>query len=427
MPVSVRCPPRPLLPDCSSSSASSGSLLPVLPGLLLVLAGIAVWAVPRGDAVGWTVLGIAAADHRGRQCGQVRAARAASARRGGARPALMTLGAVLGIVGFFVDPGRGGCSSGSCSACTWRELQRLGSYCALAGPSTKHALAAVGWSIVIELFNRAARRGRVGRCALSSSSCLTRGGVRDQGGCAGRRGRMGARSVPGRRGCRRGWSSSRSSTRATRWDGLTETGARRSPSTSPIPSGPGRLGGPRPRWPWSSARAVSTSGSTGPRVARRRPGHVLVAPELRRRRRAHHAVRPEAARFFDSVEVIELHHAGKVDAPSGTAARTARLIRPRGPRPAPPAARRHDDGPRRPGRRRRRHPGARGAAARPGRAPGGAARHAGGDPDDPARLDGPSSFMPGVLLAIARSVSARADGRPGTAARAVKIFWAAGA
>jgi 4-hydroxy-tetrahydrodipicolinate reductase len=34
----------------------------------------------------------------------------------------------------------------------------------------------------------------------------------------------------------------------------------------------------------------------------------------------------EAARFFDSAEVIELHHAGKADAPSGTALRTAALI-----------------------------------------------------------------------------------------------------
>jgi 4-hydroxy-tetrahydrodipicolinate reductase len=33
-----------------------------------------------------------------------------------------------------------------------------------------------------------------------------------------------------------------------------------------------------------------------------------------------------AARFYDSAEVIELHHAGKIDAPSGTAARTASLI-----------------------------------------------------------------------------------------------------
>lgn len=35
----------------------------------------------------------------------------------------------------------------------------------------------------------------------------------------------------------------------------------------------------------------------------------------------------QAARFFDSVEIIELHHAGKVDAPSGTAARTAAMIK----------------------------------------------------------------------------------------------------
>jgi 4-hydroxy-tetrahydrodipicolinate reductase len=34
----------------------------------------------------------------------------------------------------------------------------------------------------------------------------------------------------------------------------------------------------------------------------------------------------EAARFFESVEVIELHHPNKADAPSGTAVRTARLI-----------------------------------------------------------------------------------------------------
>jgi 4-hydroxy-tetrahydrodipicolinate reductase len=33
-----------------------------------------------------------------------------------------------------------------------------------------------------------------------------------------------------------------------------------------------------------------------------------------------------AARFFESVEIIELHHPKKVDAPSGTAARTASLV-----------------------------------------------------------------------------------------------------
>jgi 4-hydroxy-tetrahydrodipicolinate reductase len=34
----------------------------------------------------------------------------------------------------------------------------------------------------------------------------------------------------------------------------------------------------------------------------------------------------QAARFFESVEVVELHHARKIDAPSGTASRTAELI-----------------------------------------------------------------------------------------------------
>jgi 4-hydroxy-tetrahydrodipicolinate reductase len=34
----------------------------------------------------------------------------------------------------------------------------------------------------------------------------------------------------------------------------------------------------------------------------------------------------DAARFYESVEIVELHHPAKVDAPSGTAARTARLV-----------------------------------------------------------------------------------------------------
>ncbi|HEX2323551.1 MAG TPA: 4-hydroxy-tetrahydrodipicolinate reductase [Streptosporangiaceae bacterium] len=34
----------------------------------------------------------------------------------------------------------------------------------------------------------------------------------------------------------------------------------------------------------------------------------------------------QAARFFESAEIIELHHAGKIDAPSGTSARTAAMV-----------------------------------------------------------------------------------------------------
>jgi 4-hydroxy-tetrahydrodipicolinate reductase len=34
-----------------------------------------------------------------------------------------------------------------------------------------------------------------------------------------------------------------------------------------------------------------------------------------------------AARFMDAAEIIEMHHSGKVDAPSGTAVQTAQSIR----------------------------------------------------------------------------------------------------
>ena len=49
----------------------------------------------------------------------------------------------------------------------------------------------------------------------------------------------------------------------------------------------------------------------------------------------------QAARFFESAEIIELHHANKMDAPSGTALRTAGLIgeaRTKGGLGAPPDA-----------------------------------------------------------------------------------------
>jgi 4-hydroxy-tetrahydrodipicolinate reductase len=44
----------------------------------------------------------------------------------------------------------------------------------------------------------------------------------------------------------------------------------------------------------------------------------------------------KAAKFMASAEIIELHHEGKLDAPSGTAARTAALMAEASGRPAPP-------------------------------------------------------------------------------------------
>jgi 4-hydroxy-tetrahydrodipicolinate reductase len=118
----------------------------------------------------------------------------------------------------------------------------------------------------------------------------------------------------------------------------------------------------------------------------------------------------EAARFFPSVEIVELHHPHKVDAPSGTAARTARLVaaarRSAGVPEAPDATRESDS-----------LPGARGADVE-------------GIPVHAVRLTGlvahqevlmgasgetltlrhdsydRASFMPGVLLAV-REIGSR--------------------
>ncbi|WP_380168625.1 4-hydroxy-tetrahydrodipicolinate reductase [Jannaschia sp. R86511] len=109
-----------------------------------------------------------------------------------------------------------------------------------------------------------------------------------------------------------------------------------------------------------------------------------------------------AARFFESVEVVELHHPDKVDAPSGTAVRTARRIaearRAAGVHPAPDATTSS-------------LPGARGADV--DGVPVHAVRLRGLVAHQEVLLGGPgehvtlrhdsldrSSFMPGVLLAV---------------------------
>ena len=53
---------------------------------------------------------------------------------------------------------------------------------------------------------------------------------------------------------------------------------------------------------------------------------VLIAPNFAIGAVLMMAFAAQAARFYESVEIIELHHPNKVDAPSGTAARTASLI-----------------------------------------------------------------------------------------------------
>jgi 4-hydroxy-tetrahydrodipicolinate reductase len=78
---------------------------------------------------------------------------------------------------------------------------------------------------------------------------------------------------------------------------------------------------------------VGTSGFGDDRVATVREwlaaspaARVLIAPNFSVGAVLMMAFAQQAARFFESAEIIELHHAAKIDAPSGTAARTAALI-----------------------------------------------------------------------------------------------------
>ncbi|MGY4721108.1 4-hydroxy-tetrahydrodipicolinate reductase [Naumannella cuiyingiana] len=110
----------------------------------------------------------------------------------------------------------------------------------------------------------------------------------------------------------------------------------------------------------------------------------------------------QAARFYESVEVIELHHPDKADAPSGTAISTARRIaaaRAEAGVPAPPDATVHE------------LPGARGADVDGVRVHGvrlrGLVAHEEvlfGDPGETLTLRHDSfdrsSFMPGVIAAV---------------------------
>jgi 4-hydroxy-tetrahydrodipicolinate reductase len=88
---------------------------------------------------------------------------------------------------------------------------------------------------------------------------------------------------------------------------------------------------------WCVARGlpvvVGTSGFDGERLAQVQAllagasqARVLVAPNFSVGAVLMMRFAAQAARFFESAEIIELHHANKMDAPSGTALRTASLI-----------------------------------------------------------------------------------------------------
>ena len=90
---------------------------------------------------------------------------------------------------------------------------------------------------------------------------------------------------------------------------------------------------------------VGTTGFTEERLAELRGWlegtsvNVLIAPNFGIAAVLMMQFSAAAARYFESVEIVELHHTGKADAPSGTARRTAQLVAEarRGMPPAPDA------------------------------------------------------------------------------------------
>lgn len=125
-----------------------GVIVPILPGVILIFAAIAVWAFMTGGATAWTVFAVCAAflvisgvikyTWPGRRL-----------KEAGVPNRSLVLGAVLGIVGFFVVPVIG-LFLGFVLGVYLSELQRLRVQ-PTAWVSTKHALKGVGLSMLIEL------------------------------------------------------------------------------------------------------------------------------------------------------------------------------------------------------------------------------------------------------------------------------------
>ena len=124
-----------------------GIVVPILPGSVLVVAGILVWTVATGGPTAWIVFAVATV---------VVASGAivkyvVPGRRlelAGVPGSTQWVGVLLGVVGFFVVPVVG-LFLGFVLGVYLAEVRRVGSR--EARPTTLHSLRAVGLSILIEL------------------------------------------------------------------------------------------------------------------------------------------------------------------------------------------------------------------------------------------------------------------------------------
>lgn len=125
-----------------------GIVIPVLPGLVLVVAGVLLWATEQQSAFGWTVLGVAVALAAAGMVVEYlvpgRRMRAA-----GVRTSTLLVGGALAVVGFFVVPVVG-LVLGFVLGIYLAERARRGGH-AGAWAATKQALRAVVLSMGIEL------------------------------------------------------------------------------------------------------------------------------------------------------------------------------------------------------------------------------------------------------------------------------------
>lgn len=124
-----------------------GIVVPVLPGSVLILAAVLVWSIDQGDATAWVVFAVVTTLL---VLGAV-VKYAVPGRRlkaTGVPQRTLLMGALLGVVGFFVIPVVG-LAVGFVLGVYLAEVSRVGRD--EAWPSTKHALKAVGLSVLIEL------------------------------------------------------------------------------------------------------------------------------------------------------------------------------------------------------------------------------------------------------------------------------------
>ena len=124
-----------------------GIIVPILPGTILILVALLIWAVQLGTGGGWVVFAVAVSLLAlGTVVKYIVPGR--RMQTAGVPNSTIVIGALVGIVGFFVIPVVG-LLVGFVLGVYLAEHRRVGA--AAAWPSTKAALKAVGLGILIEL------------------------------------------------------------------------------------------------------------------------------------------------------------------------------------------------------------------------------------------------------------------------------------